>query len=78
MNTAVPDPATTPVAHDRPIWAGRPGVRLYTITTAQPRALAKADAEASDRGNGAHVHQSVTDDLYVVVRPANEGEEGQP
>ncbi|MEU9413566.1 hypothetical protein AB0E08_48850 [Streptomyces sp. NPDC048281] len=78
MNTAVPHPATTSVAHDCPIWAGPPGARHYTITTTPPQALAKTDTEVSARGNGAHDHQSVTDDLHVALRPANNGDEGQP
>ncbi|MFJ8273858.1 hypothetical protein ACIQ8G_26850 [Streptomyces sp. NPDC094154] len=75
MTTALPQPATTSLAPGCPTCAGRPGERLYSIGTGQPRDLAKADAAVL--GNGAHVHQSLPDDQYVVVRPVTDTEAGQ-
>ncbi|MEU9397881.1 hypothetical protein AB0D86_48930 [Streptomyces sp. NPDC048324] len=77
MTTALPQPATTSLAPGCPTCAGRPGERLYSIGTDQPRALAKADTEAAVLGDGAHVHQSLPDDQYVVVRPVTDTEAGQ-
>ncbi|TVZ90448.1 hypothetical protein [Streptomyces sp. BK340] len=78
MTTALPHSATTSLAPGCQTCAGRPGERLYSIGTGQPRALAKADAEAAAFGDGAHVHQSLPDDQYVVVRPITDTEAGQP
>lgn len=78
MTTALPQSATTSVAHGCQTCAGRPGERLYSMGAGQPRALAKADTEADSLGDGAHVHQSLDDDQYVVVRPVTGSETGQP
>lgn len=86
MTTVIPQSASTSQAPGTNIapgckaCAGRPAVRLYSISTGAPRALQKADAEAAEAGYGAHVHQSLPDDLYVVVRPSDraDDEAGQP
>lgn len=78
MTTALPPSATTSRAYGCQACADRPGQRLYSIGTDQPRALAKADAQAANLGDGAHVHQSLNDDQYVVVRPVDGSEVAQP
>jgi hypothetical protein len=78
MTTALSQSATTSQASGCRRCAGRPSERLYSIGTGQPRALATADGVAAETGQGAHVHQSLSDDQFVVVRPVAENEAGQP
>ncbi|MFJ1560720.1 hypothetical protein [Streptomyces mirabilis] len=86
MTTVLPPSASTsqaPGANVAPgckICDGHPSVRLYEISTGGPRSLQKADAVAAEAGDGAHVYQSLPDNLYVVVRPGgrDDSEAGQP
>ncbi|GHE34188.1 hypothetical protein [Streptomyces capitiformicae] len=78
MTTALTQSATTSRAPGCRTCAGRPSERLYSIGTGQPRSLAKADDVAAEAGQDAHVHQSLSDDQYVVVRPVADNEAGQP
>ena len=82
MTTALPQSARTPqpppanVAPGCTICAGRPSIRLHTVSAGAPAALPRADRAAAEHGAGAHVHHSAPDDLYVVVRADEEA--GRP
>ncbi|WP_331732410.1 hypothetical protein [Streptomyces sp. NBC_00989] len=86
MTTPLPQSARTPqpppanVALGCKICAGRPAIRLHTVSVGAPAALPRADQAAAEHGGGAHVHQSLPDDLYVVVRADDraDDEAGQP
>ncbi len=53
---------------------GRRARRLDSYGGGQPRADAAARMAAIRHGNGAHVHFSLADDCYAVVRAVNEDE----
>jgi hypothetical protein len=49
--------------------AGRLGERRYAFSAGDAPGLAKADAVTVEAHQGAHVHQALGNDLFLVVRP---------